>query len=65
MKIKEKSLRAACVAMMISVLVMGANESVSFFSIGWVDTFFTISCISYPLLMANCFIVDEQKKCRS
>lgn len=59
MRISNRRFRAACIAMMTSVLVMGANESVSFFSIGWVDTFFTISCISYPLLLSNSYLGDE------
>ncbi len=38
---------------MIALLCMGCIESVSFFSMGYVDTLFTINFVTLPLLMAN------------
>lgn len=40
-------------AFLLAVLLMGINESVSFFSIGYVDMFFTINCIALPFLISN------------
>ena len=52
-KILDKRILSAYRAFAIAVLVMASNESVSFFSVGWVDTLFTISCFSFPLLLSN------------
>lgn len=52
-RISDKHVLSTYRAFAIAVLVMGLNESVSFFSIGWVDTQFTIACFSYPLLLSS------------
>ena len=50
---QDKNIRNSFKAFLLAVLLMGMNESVSFFSLGYVDIFFTINCIKLPFLINN------------
>lgn len=50
---QDKNIRNSFKAFLLAVLLMGMNESVSFFSLGYVDIFFTINCITLPFLVNN------------
>lgn len=46
---------------MIALLCMGCIESVSFFSMGYVDTLFTISFVTLPMLISNMSVTDYRR----
>lgn len=52
-KCYDRNIRNNFKAFLVAVLLMGTNESVSFFSLGYVDMFFTVNCITLPLLVSN------------
>lgn len=52
-KCGDKPVKRVYTASFIAILVLGAFESVSFFSIGYVDTIMTIFFVTIPLLLSN------------
>lgn len=52
-KMADEEIRSTYRASFYALLCMGVFESVSFFSIGYVDTFFTINYIMLPMMLSN------------
>ena len=49
----DKNLKSIYISSLIGIMFLGVFESVSFFSIGFVDSLYTIFFISLPLLLIN------------
>src|SRR5690606_1234772 len=49
----DSSFRNNYIAAILSIFVLAFFESIGFFSIGYVDTIYTIFFITIPLLMSN------------
>ena len=60
-KCQDKCIKNNFRAFLLAVLLMGINESVSFFSLGYVDIFFTVNCITLSLLIGNININKQLK----
>ena len=55
----DRNLKSIYISSLIGVMFLGVFESVSFFSIGFVDSLYTIFFISLPLLLMNSKIENK------
>ena len=55
----DRNLKSIYISSLIGVMFLGVFESVSFFSIGFVDSLYTIFFISLPLLLINSKIENK------